>query len=259
MTEYDSLADVYEIWSTGDPAYLPSRDFYVEVCRCAKDGVKIVELGIGTGRIAINVAKEGRAVIGVDVSTTMLEHCRINAKQAGVDERIDLIQADIRNFELHYQTELIIFPFRSFGHLLTHNDKRAALQQIYKNLQPGGRFIFDHYIFNEKWARANHGVPHLMYGEQTSHNGGLFIWDTYMYDYSTQIMQCFITVEKTNPKGEVMQRTHHPLSFSWIFPEQVEELVKETGFEVKNLYGDFHFGAFDKNSYEQIWVLQRPE
>jgi len=259
MNEYDSLAKVYDIWSTGDPAYFPSHDFYVDICLRLNTDAYIVELGIGTGRIAIDVAKGGRSILGVDVSPAMLELCRKKAKIANVSDRVRLIQDDIKLFKLQKKANLIILPFRSIGHLLTLDEKKSAFTQIFHNLSPGGEFVFDHYVFDESWARANHGVPRLMYGTQKLIDGGIFIWDTYMYDYSTQTMQCFIKVEKTDSWGKVICKAYHPLSFSWILPSQVEKLVNETGFRIQALYGDFEMNPFEENSHDQIWVLKKPK
>ena len=71
-------------------------------------------------------------------------------------------------------------------------------------------------------------------------------------------MKCFIVIEKTNSLGEVTQKTYNPLSFSWILPEDIRQLASETGFEIADLYGDFEFGSFNKDSKDQIWVLQKP-
>ena len=166
MCEYDSLADIYNFWSSADPAFIPTHDFYVEVSRKA-EGL-VVELGVGTGRIAIDVAKNGKSVVGVDISSEMLKRCRAELLLAGVSDRISLLQADVRDFELQEKANLIIFPFRSMGHLLSSDDKRLALQHIYGQLLPGGHFLFDHYVFDEQWARAHHGVPRLMQGIRRS-------------------------------------------------------------------------------------------
>lgn len=256
MCEYDSLADIYDVWSMTDPAYPPSHDFYVQFC-CNTEGL-VVELGVGTGRIAIDVARNGKCITGIDISSAMLERCRAQADLAGVSNRINLIQSDIRNFELPEKANLIIFPFRSIGHLLTLDDKRLALRRVYEQLVPGGRFVFDHYVFDEQWSRAHHGIARLMHGALDSHGDGLFIWDIYMYNFSTQMMQCYIAVERTDAEGDVVQRTYHPLSFSWISPEQMRTLVIEAGFEIETLYGDFAFGPFDESSNDQVWVVRRP-
>lgn len=257
MSEYDVLASIYEIWSEGDPAYLPSHDFYVHICSHTQGNV--VELGVGTGRIAVDIARFGSFVTGIDISSVMLKHCLAKAKDAGIDKYIRLIQSDVREFTLSQKSDLIIFPFRSIGHLLTLDDKKAALNRIYDNLNPGGSLIFDHYVFDVQWALAHNGIPRLMYSSMESDQEGLFIWDIYKYDLSAQVMRCFIIVEKTDAAGHVISKSYNPLSFSWILPEQVRTLAEEVGFVVQDLYGDFKCGAFNEESCEQIWRLRRPE
>lgn len=256
IPEYDLLATVYDVWATADPAYIPSRDFYVQLCAEA-EGV-IVELGVGTGRIAVEVAKRNRSIIGVDISTSMLEQCRGKAAEAGVQDSIKLIKCDIRSFTLCQKAHLIILPFRSIGHFLSLEDKNQVLQRVYDQLVPGGQFVFDHYIFNEQWARNHDGIPRLMYSHLSANDGGLFIWDTYRYDFATQQMSCFITIERSDNQGKILEKSHCPLSFSWILPEQVRRLALEIGFEVAALYGDFSYADFSANSPNQVWVLRRP-
>src|SRR5262245_56323485 len=89
---YDGIARLYDPWSasvTEDVA------FYVEEARRAEGPV--VELGVGTGRIAIPTACDGIAVIGVDSSAGMLEICREHAELAGVADRVELRLGDLRD------------------------------------------------------------------------------------------------------------------------------------------------------------------
>jgi ubiquinone/menaquinone biosynthesis C-methylase UbiE len=253
--EYDPLAEIYDVWASADPACTPSHDFYVQLC-CEAQG-SICELGVGTGRIALDVARRKRHIIGVDISSSMLEQCRSRAIESGVQSYIELVQCDLRRVVLPRPSDLVIFPFRSFGHLLSLDDRREALRAIYGLLTPGGRFVFDHYVFCEQWARSHDGVPRLMHS-QFSTDGGLFIWDTYRYDFGAQQMHCFITIERTDGQGRVLEKRHCPLSFSWVTPEQVRQMALDIGFEVEALYGDFSRTEFGANSSDQVWVLRRP-
>lgn len=257
MTEYDNLADIYEPWSAADPAADLTQQFYL----CISGGIRgsVVELGVGTGRIAVEIAaRYGRNVIGIDLSEVMLTKCRARARARGVEHLIQLTKADIREFCLPEPADLIIMPFRTFGHLLSVDDKLAALRQIYSQLAPGGVLVFDHYVFNENWARNHNGVPRLMC---TVHDGSTgnkeFVWDTYRYDFSVQLMECIITVEVAEANGIVFSRQHCPLSFSWVEPDQVRSWVQDIGYEVRRVYGSFDKKPFNPSSTEQIWVLGR--
>ena len=254
--EYDLLAEIYDIWADADPASLPSHDFYVDLC--AETRGLVVELGVGTGRIAVDIAKRNKAISGVDISKPMLRICVEKARQANVTDRLDLINGDIRTLKLPQLASLITFPFRSIGHMLSIDDKREALENIYRNLQDDGRFVFDHYVFDEDWALRHDGIPRLMHGTISHEHGGLFIWDTYQYDLPSQQMHCFITVERTDGVGRIHERTHCPLSFSWLLPEQVRMLASQAGFVIDDVYGDFSGGPFGPDSKNQVWLLRRP-
>ncbi len=254
--EYNALAEIYDLWASADPACKATHDYYLHLCG-ESTGV-IVELGIGTGRIAVDVAKRGKDIIGVDISVPMLEQCRLRAMKEGVLDRIKLIQGDIRTFKLHQKANLIIFPFRSIGHFLSLESKKQALQNIYSQLAPRGQFVFDHYVFYEPWAKNHDGISRLMYHSQIPNEGSLYIWDTYQYKYSLQQMDCTITIERTDKNGVVGSRIHCPLSFSWVYPEQIRQIAADVGFEFEAVYGDFFCNELTEASSEQIWLFRRP-
>lgn len=255
--EYDRLVDVYDLWSTADPAATLTKDFYVEFCSDEEGG--IVELGVGNGRIAIEIAKRGKHIIGIDISERMLTKCRANAKSNGVEHLVHLIKSDICDFILPKPAQLVIMPFRTLGHFLTKKDKLIVFRQVFSQLALGGQFIFDHYVFDENWARNHNGVPRLMCKVHDESTGKtLFIWDTYLYDYDSQLMDCVVTVEVTETDGTIIKRQHHPLSFSWIDPDHVRDMVETAGFVVDALYGGWKKEPFDNESNEQIWIVKRP-
>jgi SAM-dependent methyltransferase len=101
MSSYDPFAEIYDEWSAHMTADVP---FYVELAREAEG--PIVELAVGSGRVAIPVAQEtGRTVIGIDSSPAMLALARERALAAGV--RLDLREADMRELELEEPAGLV--------------------------------------------------------------------------------------------------------------------------------------------------------
>jgi ubiquinone/menaquinone biosynthesis C-methylase UbiE len=131
---YDAFAPIYDDWSahmTEDVA------FYVELARETEG--PIVELAVGSGRVAIPVAREtGRAVLGIDSSAAMLEQARERAAKAGVE--LELRQGDMRDLALDQAAGLIYCPFRSLLHLPTWADRRQVFERVYASLRPGARF-----------------------------------------------------------------------------------------------------------------------
>ncbi len=257
VAEYDNLAEIYDEWSSADPAYLPTQCFYVEICQ--KFGGKIVELCVGTGRIAINLAKQGRSVTGVDISQSMLDLCKRRAEQEGVLDLIRLYNSDIISFEMQNRADLIILPFRSIGHVISLEDKRRLFTKIHENLVLGGRFIFDHYVFNEKWARDHDGIARLMRVIHMPDNRSKLVWDTYKYDFQSQFLECYIVIETIDIDGQLLNKRYNKLTFSWIDPNQVMSLAHDSGFDIEAIHGDFAYGPFTGTSDNQIWILRRQQ
>ena len=138
MTLYDSIASIYDPWSR---SVTEDVEFYVE--RALASGGPVVELAVGTGRIAIPVARAGIDVIGVDSSPGMLAVARAAADEAGVADRLDLRVGDLREPPVSERVPLVLCPFRSLLHMETEDEKLRALRAARALLEPGGRFVFD--------------------------------------------------------------------------------------------------------------------
>ncbi len=138
MTLYDSIASIYDPWSR---SVTEDVEFYVE--HALASGGPVVELAVGTGRIAVPVALAGVDVIGVDSSPGMLAVARAAAEEAGVSSRIDLRLGDLRDPPLSERVPLVLCPFRSLLHMETETEKLRALRAARGLLEPGGSFVFD--------------------------------------------------------------------------------------------------------------------
>ena len=142
---YNAWADRYGDLSPTVSADVP---FYVGLARDA-DG-PLVELAVGTGRVAIPVAQAtGRRVTGIDSSRAMLAQARARAVEEGVE--LDLREGDIRELEIEEPAALIYCPGRSLLHLPTWADRRRCFERVAASLLPHGRFAwnafaFDHHI-----------------------------------------------------------------------------------------------------------------
>jgi SAM-dependent methyltransferase len=149
---YDPIASLYDRWNT---SVVEDIDFYVEEARASCGPV--LELGVGTGRIAVPIALAGVPVIGIDTSVPMLERCRERAESAGVGALIDLRLGDLRNPPVTETVPLAISPFRAFLHLQDDGERLATLERIRDVLQPGGRFIFDVFAPSRADISETHG------------------------------------------------------------------------------------------------------
>ena len=138
MSAYDPIARLYDPWST---SVIEDISFYVEEALASAGPV--VELGVGTGRIAIPTAAAGVHVIGVDSSARMLEVCELRAREAGVSDRLDLRLGDLRRPPVDERVPLVTCPFRAYLHLTTDEERLEGLGAAHTLLRPDGRLIFD--------------------------------------------------------------------------------------------------------------------
>ena len=138
MTLYDRIAPFYDPWSR---SVTEDVGFYVNEALAA--GGPVVELAVGTGRIAVPIAQAGIDVIGVDSSPGMLAIARDAAVAAGVADRIDLRVGDLRDPPVSERVPLVICPFRTLLHMETEAEKLRALRAAHGVLEPDGRFVFD--------------------------------------------------------------------------------------------------------------------
>ena len=250
---YDDFAEIYDAWIDGFPLGEEMRSFYVELLvECQGP---LVELGVGNGRICVEVARRGRPITGVDSSPAILELCRQRAEAAGATEHLELLNADFRDFQLAEPAELIVLPFHSMGHLLDDEQKRRCMTQVHSQLAPGGRFVWDHFVFNpdlpvntltlvSDWRDPETGARKL-------------IWQASGRDYQRQVVEVLARIEDLDESGTVLETRHLRMDLSWIDPERSRELLSETGFEIEALYGDFRRRPFQASSSHQVWVASR--
>jgi SAM-dependent methyltransferase len=230
---YDPIADIYDAWSrsvTEDVA------FYVDEARNA--GGVVVELGVGTGRIAIPIARARVPVVGVDGSERMLDVCRRRAERAGVSHLLDLRVGDLRDPPVDPGAALVLCPFRSYLHLQTDAERRQALNAARRLLKPGGRLVFDVFMpapddiaeTNGRWLEREPGIF-----ERAD-------WDGAARTFTLRV------------RGRSAETA---MELAWTTPREWRRLLAEAGLDLVACYG-----WFDRRRYtggeDTIFVARRP-
>jgi len=228
LSSYDAFAAIYDDWYPGTE----DVPFYVGLA--GETEGPLVELAVGTGRVAIPVAREtGRPVLGIDRSAAMLALARERAAAAGVE--IELREGDISELELDEPAGLIYVPARSLGHLPAWADRRRVFERAYASLRPGGRFAWNFFVFDPKIAARNDG-------EWSEQNGIRHRIDHVRHDNRIEI-----TLE-----------SGASISLWWLNRSEWEALIDVAGFEVEALYGGFDRRPFDESATEFVWVVRKP-
>jgi SAM-dependent methyltransferase len=231
-SSYDAIARLYDPWSR---SVIEDVEFYVAEAKA--DGGPIVELGVGTGRIALPIASAGIEVIGVDSSEGMLAVCREQAERAGLAELLDLRLGDLREPPVDERVGLVICPFRAFLHMPNEKERLRALRAARALLRPAGRFVFDVFAPSGQDIEETHG-------RWMEREPGIFErahWDE---------QQRTLTLGVRGPDGE------STLQLAWISAAEWQALLERAGFEVEACYGWFDRRPFTGGE-DTVWVAKR--
>jgi SAM-dependent methyltransferase len=229
---YDAIAELYDPWSRSVTEDVP---FYVAEAR--KAGGPIVELGVGTGRIAVPTAAAGVRVIGVDSSAGMLEVCRKRAEAAGVTELLDLRLGDLSMPPVPERVRLVTCPFRAYLHLLDERARLEALAAARELLVPEGRLIFDVFAPLRDDIEETHG-------RWIEREPGIF--ERADWDEEAQTL----TLSVRGAGGESTMR------LAWISEHEWRRTLEKAGFEVERSYGWFDYRPF-RGGEDMIFVARR--
>lgn len=247
--------ELYDLVHANDRGTVFEGDVAFYLRQARRTGGPILELGCGTGRVALPLAQAGFEVTGLDLSPHMLRRARAKAKDIG---RANLVRGTMERFDLKRKFRLILIPFRAFQHLLTPAAQRRCLECIRRHLAPSGRFIA--HLFD----------PLLQYclpeggGERKTR-------DTVVHPVTRHRFEVVIRNRRNDPlrqvftedwhwterdrRGGVVRTFDDRLSLRWTYRYEMEYLLRLAGFEIVACYGDFK-GAPPKYGKEQIWVAK---
>jgi SAM-dependent methyltransferase len=233
VSAYDAIARLYDPWSVS-----VTEDVSFYVAEAKRAGGPVVELAVGTGRIAVPTAAEGIRVIGIDSSPGMLEVCRERAELAGVASLLDLRLGDLLEPPVEERVRLVTCPFRSYLHLQDDDERLRALHAAWELLVPGGRLVFDVFAPGVDDIAETHA-------RWLEREPGIFE----RADWDSRARRLTLSV-----RGESGATT---FTLAWLSPNEWRGLLERAGFQVLGCYG-----WFDKRPYrggeDTVWIARRP-
>lgn len=254
MDRYDIYARFYDLdFGEADADLFMYQQF---ASRC---GSPILELGCGTGRVLLPLARQGYQITGVDLSLPMLEVARGKVAAEDLSEQVTLSQQDMRELELGDRFNMAFAAINSFMHLLNTNDQLAALARIRHHLNPGGLLILD--LFNPDLsrlldARGQVGLAKVMTDPDTGHR--LMRFHSDKADLGEQTIHVTFVMDELDSEGN-LQRTLFPFSIRYLFRFELELLLRHAGFEIEAIYGSYDLDEFSGDSPKMIAVARRPD
>lgn len=149
MLPYEKLSKIYdEFWGAFSLGYLPFiRDI------ASHPGYRVLDIACGTGCLALELSEEAKIVVGIDISSEMLQVAKKNAKDI---PNLHFIQADFRNFQLDETFDIVLCCFDSINYAQSLSDLKDIVCCVHQHLEPRGLFIFD--FINEKHFRKIDGT-----------------------------------------------------------------------------------------------------
>jgi SAM-dependent methyltransferase len=245
------------------PSYVSREDVEFFVGEAVACGGPVLEMGCGTGRVLLPIARAGIEITGLDLSEAMLGRLRskLAAEPEEVQRRVRLVHGDMCGFDLGRRFALITIPFRPFQHLITVEEQMACLGCARRHLAEGGRLVFD--VFNPdlgkladpaRLAEAEDFAGAKLSDGRTARRTHRFAATHRAEQYNDIEMVYYLT----DAEGRT-ERVVHGFPFRTVFRYEMEHLLARCGFRVAQFFGNFDRSPFTDASPQMIFVAEKHE
>jgi len=214
---------------------------------------KVLEIGVGTGRLFLHALNQGADIYGLDISPHMLEVlCKKLVK--GQQERISL--QNIIDFTYDFKFDLIIAPFRVIMHLIDKNDQIRALNNVCRHLNNNGHFIFDAFVpdLNQLITGLHNFVD--FEGEYETGKEIKRIVST-SPDLINQIIR--VTFRLEWDEDDDWKYEEWSVSLRFFFRYELEHMIERSEFEKYEILGDYNGNELNNKSREFVIICNKTE
>jgi SAM-dependent methyltransferase len=238
----DGFADVYDEW------YADVTDVDATVARMvelAGAGGRVLELGVGTGRLAVPMAHAGLSVTGIDSSEAML--AKLSERDPG--RLVDAVQGDITSDVPVGPFDVVLVAYNTIFNLLGEHDQPRLFQHVAERLASGGAFVVEAFV---PASEVVHGSASL--SEVTVR--------------SMTVDHVVLSVSVNNPdqqlaEGQFVQFSQdggvrlRPWSIRWATPEQLDAMAIAAGLRLDARFGEMAGTAFTDDSARHVSIYRR--
>lgn len=242
---YGPASKYYDLFSSNQ-----DLSFYKEL---AAEHKNAFELGVGTGRVAIELARGGVSVLGVDNSEYMLSVAqeKLLDEKESVRNRVTLRLGDMRNFKPETAFPFIYIASSTFEHCLTTEDQRKCLKTVYDVLEKGGFFAFD--ISQPKNLKPE-GSWWIDRRKREEDEVVRMIFSRLVPETEMAEVNLFFDVYRD---GRSVERFYEYGQARISSKEEVKNMLEDVGFKMVEVYGDFDKTPYDLGSQRAIFVTTK--
>ncbi len=254
VMDYVRWAARYDIFYEAAPE--GEMEFYLNAIHQQRG--HILELGVGTGRIAIPAAAMGHRITGVDMYPTMLERARLKSNVRPLAGSIDLIEADMTKLALDKRDfDLVIIPAHTLALVTDEAQQRETLKRCAMHMAPHGTLIFNLFYPSEDLLNGDSDEVFLL-GVVEDEESGLrhVLTGVNNFDTAHQTNRCVQTIETLDADGTLLEREELNVVFRYLHHEQVMEMLEQAGLRAEEVYGDFDGSSLSDESEEMIYVCR---
>lgn len=254
MSSYDLLAHLYDLEHRDlDQDLDLYRNF---AARC--NGT-VLELGCGTGRVALALARAGYKVVGVDESSSMLQVAQAQRIEADLTQHIRLEHLDVRDLEWSARFALAIWPLNGFLHLLTRSDQVLALQKVQRALLPGGFLIIDlpnpHVVFTP----SSDDQLVIRRNVRTAQGDLVTSMMSTRTDLASQVQHMTLFYDTVGCQDAVVHRTATEMELRFVYRYEMVSLLERARFQVDAVHGTYDLDPYEDESAIMLFVAHRPK
>jgi len=237
--KFDKVADIYDFYVKVD-FDIP---FFLKETECFNG--EILELMCGTGRVSIPLLDSGRQMTCIDYSKGML--ASFKRKISNKNYPVRLLQMDVTNLSLNKRYGLILLPFHSFAEIISTDSQIKALKAISSHLDKNGIFILT--LQNPKLRlRTTDGIPRVIGKFLIDKNRQLIISYVNELASSENLVSGFQFYEIFDSSNIMIEKRFLEINFKLITDSELRNMLKTTGLEIVEMYGDYSYNNFDEET-----------
>ncbi len=221
--------------------------FYTTITKDFKG--KVLEVACGSGRIYLELLQAGVDIQGIDLSENMLEGLKKKAAAMNLNPKVSL--ADMRNFSLDEEYDLIIMPGRSFIHNITIDDQLSTLKSCRNHLAENGKLIMNLFYPNREVMATKYNRENKLPMDKPVKGMELVNWSGFVNEPD----QVIVTKMTWKQDGKVVSEFTSELAY--IYKREFELLLRLAGFSSWQVYGGFDYQPLESINQEMIWIINK--